>query len=310
MVVRNRDYGETPEITFSLENAVRQSAVRLSSVFAAALTAGDTSTALRVWSAWAEEHLSLLWRRANSEASCKRGRGAVRLDPEKVWPEVRSDCVANLQLRQLWRFLCRAAEVEKRPHGYSAQKVWDKLRHSSKFFYTENCKVVQSILSQPRSAIRAEQLKRLCEHEFRDLHRNRKIARIQAWKSQLQGSLRAQHKWLQQDTGVQVASCLVGTHGRRTACVAEQFEAVRLAWSAVTDLFKFAEPDRTEFWQKYAEHVRPVDYDMPTLTGGMLRDEVSSSAHSSPGLDGWKIGDFKLLAQACPRRTCFNLATC
>ena len=297
-VLRNRSYAQVQMGQSHVP--LRDPVEALGNKFDLDLKTGAVDDAYRMWSRYAEKHLEALWSQHQSADRFQHGRGSVRLTSQDLWPPSCRDSAASLKCRRLWSTACRMVELEKRPFEHKAACTWHNAREALPYLSGDVAQTVQSILDGPCSVENARMVKQHLDSFLVSVQNEEKRARIQAWKRSLQSSTRSQHRWLRQDSMSSTRLCFTGPDGKLTANVNKQFEAVRTAWRAVTDLFKNGEPDSDAFFHEYGQLLNPVEVDLPPLTADMLRTELANMTPSSPGLDNWCHRDLLLLSTHAP----------
>ncbi len=297
-ILRNRDYGKLP--VFPQEFMPNRPSVAMDTRFGTALQDQNVELALRLWNNYAEQHLKDLVFQFDNSISFKQGRGVVRLDSTHQLPHIRGDRVAPLLIRRLWKNVCRMSEVASRPYGVTAQRAWQNTFDSLCFLPSDLAAEAQSLLEQNISTENATILRRLFERGISQEEHRLKQKRLNEWKSKLQASVKSQHNWIKNSTVSNDSFCFNGVDNRPTADIDEQFASVRLAWKAITELFKDTEPNQESFFREFGQFIPHKSFDLPSLTADMLRKELRSMPISCPGLDAWRIEDLKTLERFCP----------
>ncbi len=67
--------------------------------------------------------------------------------------------------------------------------------------------------------------------------------------------LKSQQTWIKNSTVTTDSFCFNGVDNRPTADIDEQFASVRLAWTAVTELFKEGEPNHEIFFSEFGQFI-------------------------------------------------------
>lgn len=125
-VLRNRSCGDSP--TGILQKFTPNTDITLPDKFHIFLRKHDVDSAFRCWCHYAECHLQTIWYALDEDASFAKGRGAIRLDPQRVWPHVRGDGTASLKIRRMWKHCCRMIQIKKQPFGQQAKNTWKNTR--------------------------------------------------------------------------------------------------------------------------------------------------------------------------------------
>ena len=146
-------------------------------------------------------------------------------------------------------------QVKRQPHGQVALRTWDNAQKALQFLTQEEFSVASSLLAQTPSEENATALLNCFNAALERMQKFESKRRISNWKRRLQSSVKAQHSWMRQDTANQQQLCFQDKDGVLTASIPEQFDSVRKAWSAVTELFKDKEPDHELFFQKYDQYI-------------------------------------------------------
>ena len=297
-VLRNRSCGDSP--TGILQKFTPNTDITLPDKFHIFLRKHDVDSAFRCWCHYAECHLQTMWHALDEDASFAKGRGAIRLDPQRVWPHVRGDGTASLKIRRMWKHCCRMIQIKKQPFGQQAKNTWKNTRDVLSILNQEEADFAAPFLFGTCCQESATKLLECFNNALERIQKEEKTQRITNWKAKLQHSLRAQHTWLKQDTNQQQNLCFQDKDGHYTANIQDQFDAVRNAWSAVTNLFQHGEPSHEQFFQSYNDYIPYSPYQACVITPTIFRQTILSTTESSPGLDQWTFKDLKLLATYTP----------
>lgn len=293
-VLRNRFYGDTP--TGTPLNFQPSTDFVLPQKFFSSLRSQDVDSAFRCWSYFAENHLQTIWNAIDKNSHFSKGRGTIRLDPQHVWPHIRGEAAAPLRVRRMWKHCCRMVQLQKSPHGQQAKNTWKNAQKVLSLLNADEFQTASPLLAATCSQENAQKLLKCFNTALVRIQKEEQVQRISNWKAKLQNNLSAQHSWLKQDTVQQQNSCFQNTEGQYTANLQEQFQAVRQAWSAVTNLFKTQEPDHDSFFQDNQQFIPQCPYQSKIIDRPTFCSAILSTPESSPGLDQWTFKDLKLLA--------------
>ena len=299
LVLRNRHYGSLPsDFDFSSIEPLPNQVCCLDPSFYSALEQHDTTTAFRLWNAFAEQHLAVFWKHFD-DTDFRKGRGTIRLTSTHVWPQVRRSGPASLAVRRLWRHVCRMVEIQKRPYGCVAERTWRNAAGMTSDLPEQFRSSAQEHLTGIFTVERAAALQKILEPAIDFVQREERNKRLKQWKSRMQSSTKAVHAWIKHKAKSS-SMCFADEDGIRTANVQSLFGAVRQAWQGIHELFKDGEPSWDHFIDTYGHLIDSHPVELAPLSGEMLRTECLSTAPTSPGLDLWLHSDLKLLAIYAP----------
>jgi exonuclease III len=273
------------------------------SSFEDALLDGDVDTAYRVWSRHAEQCLMGLAARAGKSDQVKTGRGTVRIDPEHEWPRAKRAQATTIHEQRLWKTVCRLSEIILRPHGWSAQRLWQKVHNDAELLLGDaeaHAEAKRLLDAGPLGLACAEQLRELFSAHCELLAGKARRKRIAEWKLRMQSSVKAQHAWMRHDGQSVGTFCLKGADGTRSANLERQFDIIREAWQAITEAHKDGEPSADDFFDKYGQHVERVECELSGIETQDLIRAIMEMPPTSSGLDGWSQADLRALACAQP----------
>ena len=299
LINRNRFFGDFPR--GDLGSFVEPTDIKLGANFMVCLRTHDLDQAYRLWSCFAEKHVQRMHEYLDPNTTFKHGRGCIRLDPKQIWPHTRGTIVASLPIRRMWKQCCRMVQVKRKPHGQVSLNTWHNAKQALRYLDPEEFSVASKLLMQPPSTDNASTLLSCFNAALERLQKLESRSRIQNWKTRLQNSVKAQHTWMRQDTNSQQHLCFQDKDGLLTASFSKQFDSVRQAWAAVTELFKNGEPDHDLFFQKYDPYITSFQYQADPLTRESFCAAIAEMPESSRGLDNWTFRELKLLAKHCPR---------